>query len=196
MVGPPFSRGLRSVARTIAKVRSEIAPLARFSNGPMVSAAEKRIGKDGKHYPREGGAVRTEIRRVLEEDSGASLRSVAARTGASPETVRGVKRSIAMTHDEVQHSIGRYPASAYRSAIRASGWSEDSACSSTQDGRDFAEWFDQHRLDDDVLLAMAQAVPISRLYDVIDETRRRKDFWEAFAKELQNRVFRAGATGS
>ena len=79
---------------TIAKVRSELASVAPTPKDTGTTLAEKRIGKDGKHYPSGAAALRTEIRRVLEQDSGASLRSVAARTGASPETVRGVKRLL------------------------------------------------------------------------------------------------------
>jgi hypothetical protein len=160
-----------------------------------VGIHEKRLGKDGRRYPHRSNALRSEIRRVLEEDATASLRAVAARTGASPETVRAVRRSFEVSQ-RLEAPTCSPPEGRPISGETSSVWTKDSACASTPAGRCFAEWFDEHRLDEHVLAAMADSVPISRLYDVIDEARRRKDLWEFFAKQLQARVFRTSATGS
>lgn len=185
--------------RTVSRIRAELAsPLNELAEQSPVRV-EKRLGKDGRQYPRAAATLRNEIKRVLQEDEGASLRSVAARTGASPETVRAVRRSLAAAVEDTEEKPLPAPVmvpSLPRRADHSARWLEDSACSSTPEGRTFAQWLEDHRVDDGSLYAMADAVPLSRIYEVIDEAHRRATFWSAFAAALQCRVSNRSATGS
>ena len=67
-------------------------------------------------------------------------------------------------------------------------WSDDVACASTPDGLSFAQWFDDHYIDEERLFAFASAVPLSRVYGVIDEAQRRMVLWDRLAQMLQERV--------
>ena len=172
--------------RTIARIRTEApTPPGRVVSFPTV-AVDKRLGKDGRHYPVAAGAQRAEIRKALDEDPDASLRTIAARTGASPETVRSVRR--AMTADDPMPTP--IVLAAHRAAVPAPHWADDSACSSTEAGRDFAAWFDGLQLEADVVQSMVDAIPLSRIYGVIDEARRRATLWEGFANAVQSRACR------
>jgi ParB-like chromosome segregation protein Spo0J len=176
--------------RTIARLRSEVQPVRKLVVARS-APAEKRVGKDGRQYPVAASVQRDEIRRVLEEDPGASLRSVAARIGASPETVRTVRKSMEASAERAPVAAGLHALpTRHDREPEAVQWTEDSACASTEEGRTFAQWFDEHAIDDDLLSALTTAVPLSRVYGVIDEARHRAEFWESFAKSLQGRVCR------
>jgi ParB-like chromosome segregation protein Spo0J len=174
--------------RTIASLRSSADQNCAAHELDEVSTA-RRVGKDGRRYPVDATEQRRRIREILERDRYASLRSVAARTGASPETVRSVRKSL---DAEEQPTVQRPRVSMLpcRLAAEPRHWRVDIACSSTDEGLAFAEWFDRHLVDDTVIAPMTGAVPLSRVYDVIDEARRRAGFWDAFAKELHTRVSR------
>jgi ParB-like chromosome segregation protein Spo0J len=191
--------------RTIARIRSQYFPRPQpeTPEAPGALVVEKRIGKDGRRYPSTGKAIRSEIGRILQEEGNVSLRSVAARTGVSPETVRTVRRSLAAQHEGISASQALLQTSGHPDEGAPKGkfptplnWLEDSACSSTPEGREFADWFEGRGLDSELLAPMAQAVPLSRVYDAIDEARRRAALWETFAKVLQERICRRGVRGA
>ena len=61
------------------------------STGPVV-ALERRIGRDGRNRPTQPAEQRQRIIQALLESPGASLRTIASRSGASPATVRAVRQ--------------------------------------------------------------------------------------------------------
>lgn len=176
--------------RTIARLRADVAPARPHLVTADDAAPDKRVGKDGRRYPVAASVQREEIRRLLEQDRSASLRSIASRVGASPETVRSVRKTMAAQADRPPVTALATVAEAPPAPAGGQAWSGDTACGSTDAGREFAQWFDEHRLDEAVIAAMADAVPLSRVYGVIDESRRRMAFWESFAKALQGRARR------
>ena len=68
--------------------------VARLRCETGVAGADKRIGRDGRARPLRVGPVRTRIAAAISEDPGASLRSIAALFGVSPETVRSVRKEL------------------------------------------------------------------------------------------------------
>src|SRR5262249_39563598 len=106
-----------------------------------------------------------------------SLREVAAAVGASPETVRTVKRA------RNQHDI---PSSAHEDRRAATEWQQDAAILGMEGGRQFLVWFDRTApgLDWEAYVAK---VPLGRVYAVADEARRRADTWRVFAELLEQR---------
>jgi hypothetical protein len=69
---------------------------------------------------------------------------------------------------------------------------DDSACSSTPAGASFASWFDGTAVGD--CMTYADDVPLSRVYEVIDEARARAAQWIAFAERLGRRAATEGRT--
>ena len=65
---------------------------------------------------------------------------------------------------------------------------EDFAFTSREDGARFAAWFDSSSVRRGDLWDQVEAVPLSRVYVVADECRRRAKFWEDFADAVESHV--------
>ncbi len=130
--------------RTVARLRLPASPEGEAGECvPLVR--DRRVGKDGRRYPANPTAQRDAIRRILDEEPHASLRSVASRTGASPETVRAVRMSVAAEDAAV---VATEAVVVPAPVVEQPAWRKDSACSSTPEGQGFADWFDVHHLDE------------------------------------------------
>ncbi len=150
----------------------------------------RRLGRDGRARPLDRTELRRQIIDALHQDPTASLRIIAARTGASPATVRAVRQRLAEPPDPAPVDGGRkYDGSA---SGAGSQWSVDSACSSAEGPREFAVWFDHTRIDAHSCSLHAANVPLSRVYEVADESLRRAKLWAEFAATLQSRPAETG----
>jgi hypothetical protein len=194
--------------RTIANLRLRIPELpdsrARgVGETKSLPSREARVGRDGRARPVKPETLRTKVEAALAGDGDASLRFIARKVGVSPETVRSVRlrrdKAAASREtdlpvqpiDTATADISREPASLPQAGkVTASSpvLQDDSACGSTEDGRNFAAWFDAHRLDELEAVAHVGAVPLSRLYTVVDEAERRAQLWSTFAQLLRNRL--------
>ena len=162
-------------ARTIAKIRAEHDS---ETHGQCDSERrECRVGRDGRVRPTSSSALQRAVTTALADDPAASLRTIARRTGASPETVRRVRRLIS----EPQECAAAAP-----TARRT--WRDDAALSSTDERAEFAAWFDRHTIQLEECAVHLDHVPVSRVYEVIDEVRRRIAVWETFARDLGRRT--------
>ena len=173
-------------AKTIARIRTEQVDQAALPR------LDSRVGRDGKLRPTDAAAVRARIIEALEANPDGSLRAVAAVAGASPETVRSVRRGLTEPRittgttppvDLDLVGIGGSP-----EAVRVA-WSEDSALAALDEG-EFAAWF----ASTDVVAEDARhfaEVPVSRIYVLADEARRRSAWWAGAALELEERIRRA-----
>jgi hypothetical protein len=146
---------------------------------------DRRVGRDGRARPVRDTDARRRAAAALAENPEASLRVIARRAGTSPETVRAVRSSMPPGRgrdagvDEPARSLGP------DAACRLSG---DAAFSSTSVGLQFRDWFDRVIVNRDDVAAFVDAIPLSRIYEVVDEARRRAAVWESFAVELEKRV--------
>ncbi|MDO8390342.1 MAG: hypothetical protein Q7V57_07620 [Actinomycetota bacterium] len=174
--------------KMIARVRSG-APSPQ-----QVSGAEKRVGRDGRARPVRAGAMRSSILQMLEQQPDASLRTIASALGVSPETVRSVRKDrevgsgpvvrIASTHhsralEELTQRPRREP---------PAPWRGDAAFGSTSVGEEFVAWFEATNVLDD--RGRVDEVPLSRIYEIADEARRRAAYWSAFADSVEGRARR------
>jgi transposase-like protein len=176
-------------AKTIARLRQEAAHSA--------TAPRARVGRDGRTRPVHPAEVRTRIVDALIAQPQASLRSIAADVGASPETVRSVRKSMrAPAKEGGPEKLDRAPAPArpalpvpLRLVTTAAPvrWGEDVALTSTSPGQDFAAWFEAVSIGDE-WREYLHAVPLSRVYEVADEASRRASSWSRFAQSLEGRV--------
>jgi hypothetical protein len=149
---------------------------------------EYRVGRDGKWRPVHSSAVRERIARELAADGGRSLRAIAAAVGASPETVRSVRKSLALDGPE-PGPFPKTPAPGSATPLRVV---TDAAVVSHVDGERFARWFDSRDIEDEWHLYLG-AIPQSRLYEIADEARRRAGRWLDFARALEGAVTRPTA---
>ena len=171
-----------------------------------IQAIDRRVGRDGKVRPVQAGQVRDRVRQALEQNPCGSLRAIAAVAGASPETVRSVRSNMQAQRG---HSPGDgAPASSRRtnpparsvltllepardetSAPDPEGldWLTDPALSACGDGGDFARWFASNNVTED-WHGYVWTIPLGRVYDVVDEARRRAVAWNLFASLLESRT--------
>ena len=157
-----------------------------------LSDVEVREGRDRRNRPVRRGSVRGRVVEALREQPQASLRTIAAAVGVSPETVRLVRLNLA-TIPEVE--IAELPSHVVvdlgepATAVDDS-WQSDTALASSDRGGDLLAWMDTTRIDP-TDLSWADSVPLSRVYVLAEEARRRSDLWLQMAKALEARPARA-----
>jgi ParB-like chromosome segregation protein Spo0J len=155
--------------------------------------ARVRVGRDERLRPVNAATRRAQIAEVLAQQPEASLRAVAAVVGVSPETVRQVRLSMAPRDPvEPERPAGVVPAlvavpNPYPRAV-VPLWDDDPALSSCDGGQDFLEWFDGSVIDDAECFERVETVPLSRVYEIADEARRRSEAWIRFARALESRA--------
>jgi len=182
-------------AKTVARLRREGA-----GEGPAGPAQVRaRLGRDGRTRPVASEIVRGRIRDALAAHPQGSLREIAAEVGASPETVRRVRKGLLPGAERCdaypQPAAPVVAAAPMASAFHlhsVSGaapvkWANDQAFVSTGPGKDFAAWFEESSRADEWCRYL-DAIPLSRIYEVADEARRRAAVWYEFAQTLEARV--------
>ncbi len=179
--------------KTVARVRDEHASAPRRRSAPVL----RRVGRDGRVRPVDAAAVRTRIAQELAQRPEASLRAIAQTVGASPETVRSVKNKLRAgetvaaprtTADPTPEATVLGLLSRRRRHPRP--WQDDRALTSGDGGPEFVEWFDATSVDRVDTWEHVGVVPLSRVYEVADEARRRAAFWIGFAEALEGQVRR------
>jgi hypothetical protein len=172
---------------TVGKVRAERPTVGEPESG-------YRVGRDGKWRPVKAATVREKIVQELERDNTRSLRAIASIVGASPETVRSVRRSIMGQEVPADPPVKSPPSTPSKSdqapcASATLRLVTDVATMSGVYGEGFAMWFDSVAITDD-WEARIDCVPQSRIYEIADEARRRSARWAGFAQALEARVRR------
>jgi hypothetical protein len=66
-------------------------------------------------------------------------------------------------------------------------WISDPALRACGDGGEFARWFDSNNVDEH-WHRYVWTVPVGRIYDIVDEARRRAASWTTFASLLESRT--------
>ncbi len=169
---------------TVGRLRSKISWPTEDDRGVIV-----RLGRDGKRRPADPQASRARILRVLESQPDRSLRAIARMTGTSPATVRSVRDRPDPAPDRVGRDFegkgGRWPSQG--PAPLTPGWLSDSALAATAEGKGLASWLEQTNIGEESQ-DYVEGIPLSRVYEIADEARRRSDVWLAFAAMLELRA--------
>jgi hypothetical protein len=181
-------------ARTVGRLRGHYAP--------EDSTSQRRVGLDGKARDVRPEVKRLRILEAIRAEPTASLRSIAQRVGTTPDTVRRTRhRQEQETRDKFSLS-GRSDSIVERNPARNGSsvapigpqiplvFSSDSALMSTSDGQRFSAWLDRTDPGGDGR-EYVMVVPLSRVYEVADEARRRAAEWMEFADSLERRVRRS-----
>ena len=139
--------------------------------------------------------MRGNIANAIRESPCASLRTIAAELGVSPETVRSVRSELSLcdapadqraaeSTDVGMTTIDQFTAMRRRRA-GTTPWRDGHAFGSTEQGTTFVAWFEATSIAEGC--ARVDEVPLSRVYEIADEARRRAQFWTQFADSLERR---------
>jgi hypothetical protein len=151
-----------------------------------------RIGRDNRLRPVNSDLVRERVAEAIRAQPDASLRSVAATVGVSPETVRSVRMSLnrpTVVEGHISDGIaddGVAPGTCLPIALSGRGLAvvADDSCVSA----DFVEWFNHTDVNASECAQWAQSVPLARVYEIGAEARRRAEAWLDFARVVDARV--------
>jgi hypothetical protein len=177
----------------------------RRASSAVIVGVERRVGRDGKVRPVQAGQVRERVKQALAENPKGSLRAIAAVAGASPETVRSVRANL-LAGDGPHEGARRIQLPPRREATtrsmlsvlsqihepaeppgRCSDWLLDRALAASDGGSGFARWFASTDLSEE-WHDFVWTVPLGRVYEVVDEARRRAAAWTSFASLLESRT--------
>jgi ParB-like chromosome segregation protein Spo0J len=170
--------------KTVGRLRGKKTD--RPTGGILQLDARSRIGRDNKWRPVHSASIRSRVAEALKEHPGASLRSVAKAVGVSPETVRIVRMNMDAGSPDVATKPLPVLATA-KAPDKSASWDQDLALVSSDDGEDFVAWFDRTTLTEEECWRFLDSVPLSRIYEIADEARRRSEVWTQFAKSLDVR---------
>jgi len=165
--------------KTVGRLR--LTPIASPTEEMSQLDTQTRIGRDNKIRPVGSGSARARVLEALEKEPNASHRSVARMVGVSPETVRLVRMHLA---DPAPIEALPVPEPLPRR------WDLDLALVSQDEGGDFVTWFDRTAVNDDECARWEVSIPLSRVYEIADEARRRSEIWMEFARRVEARARR------
>ena len=134
--------------------------------------------------------MRLRVVEAIKAQPGASLRSVAAIVGVSPETVRLVRMSLTVAPDDTS-SPGAVEHLRSPDSTEKPAWEGDAALVSCDEG-DFVAWFDQTSISEQDCVDRAETLPLGRVYEIADEARRRSELWMSFARRVEARATKRG----
>ena len=181
-LGPSKATGApRKPAKTLdSPSTSDFPSVSDSATGERIIDIESRLGRDGKNRPAQPGMLRDRVLEAIKANPDGSLRQIAAVAKVSPETVRRIRR-------ELEEPGG--PDITLLASLRApeeadTDWREDPALCGNPG---FVTWLDRTDPSGD-LEGFAMGVPLSRVYQLSDEARRRAARWAAFAEVLESRA--------
>jgi hypothetical protein len=172
---------------------------------------EKREGIDGRMRAVDNRELRRQTELALRSRPQATLCEIAALVGASPTTVSRVRADLAVNSDVSMGDDlgGSSEAESDRHApvlVATTGedverraapvgvrqgvagvWASDAALRATPSAAAFSAWFSGADVGDEWSKHVA-VVPLSRVYEIADEARRRAKCWTRFAEALELRT--------
>ena len=183
--------------RTVARLREETS--AETLSTHAARGERRRVGRDGRVRPVDPTPTRVRIAEELARQPEASLRTIASAVGASPETVRSVRNELRATGASAQPGVAAQddPAATVLGLLSRSSSSrvgttcrDDRAFTDREEGQQFVEWFGATSVEQSDLWRYVESVPLSRVYEIADEARRRAEFWSGFAGAVEAQVRR------
>jgi hypothetical protein len=147
-----------------------------------------REGRDQRLRPVRSGSARARVVEALRNQPDASLRTIAAAAGVSPETVRLARLDLTRV-DEVDESVPADVEQRPDGEDEPAAWQTDAALASSEQGEQFLAWFERTAVAEPDRDWVA-AVPLGRIYVVAEEARRRAETWLELARALEARAGR------
>jgi ParB-like chromosome segregation protein Spo0J len=172
--------------RTVAKLRLQANTSLPGAAKHQPLSSDQRLGRDGKVRPAQPKATRQRIAHALLADPAASLRAIATKVGASPETVRSVRSRLEATRaDAPGHDTTVQDYWTQTIPPTEKWWTRDLALTSTPQGPPYVKWLNRTLIDESAWRAHLPGTPRSRIYHLAAEARRRATCWTAYADALE-----------
>jgi ParB-like chromosome segregation protein Spo0J len=176
--------------KTVGRLR--VSDEAEADGVPQLDA-RVRVGRDNRLRPVNGVSARERVAKALRENPGASLRSVAAIVGVSPETVRSVRLSLADSRAESSaEPVEGDQVSVFDMVADGNGATPSCGLTAVPDNAsavgEFLDWFGRTGVDVDTCFRWTLQVPSAYRADVAAEARRRAEAWLEFASSLTARA--------
>ena len=185
----------RRIGRSCALSPHTVAGVRADQGEREAYADDFRTGEDGRKRRASPVAVREAIESSLDAEPGASLRTIARAVNASPETVRNVRKNrggVGLVNAERVKHVDLAESRSDGSRPLPHWWESDSALNSTTEGRCLAQWLSDREVAEADCTEHLGAVPLSRVYEVAAEARRRSVAWSAFAVAVEAKAAPAG----
>jgi ParB-like chromosome segregation protein Spo0J len=184
-------RSDRWVGEVCGVSHSTVAVLRR-----SVSEAEAKVrtGRDGRRRPVDPTLGQAAVARVMAENPTASIRQAAGAAGVAPSTVQRLAAGLVRADSPPLANVTidvRNNATLRRSEPLVA----DPALHSSPEGAEALTWLARTAVSVEDLHAHLGSLPLSRVYEVADECRRRARTWAQMADALEARV-RRGPIGS
>jgi len=179
--------------KTVGRLREE----TRRPSGENPQS-DVRTGRDRRSRPVDVATLRNRIAAAVVESPGESLRQIARKVGASPETVRDVRARLSRGESPIPAGMQPVTEAIFtppRKRMTLPKWSSDSACQAEPGTAEFAAWFDAGAQSIE-WTRFVERVPLSRAYSVADQARAYAEAWRSFAEALEARTHSAGPTSS
>jgi hypothetical protein len=171
-VGEVCALSAHSVARIRERVKKDRPAEAR------VLAFDTRLGRDGRTRPAQPGLIRERVVDAIRSNPTGSLRDIASIARVSPETVRRIRKDVSSAE------LAERPE---QDVSQPADWRDEPALATRPELQAFVEWLE--RTDPGEGLGdFVSSVPLSRVYQIADEARRRAARWTAFATALEARA--------
>ena len=183
-------RSDRWVGEVCGVSHSTVAVLRR-----SVSEAEAKVrtGRDGRRRPIDPARGQAAVARVLAENPSASIRQAAGAAGVAPSTVQRLTSGLARAKRRATEvaAIDARPAAIRRADTVVA----DFAFRSSPESTEALTWLARTAVTVEDLHGHLGNLPLSRVYEVADECRRRAATWAQIADALETRV-RQRSTGT
>jgi hypothetical protein len=183
--------------KTVGRLRVAPRECGASEEVPQLDTA-MRMGRDNRLRPVNSGSIRERVAAAIRAQPGASLRSVAASVGVSPETVRsvriGMSRSIVEppTIDAIVEDVTEDASpSAHCAPVGHPGGNLSLVTDGMDPRGDFVAWLDRTSVTKAECSRWAQAVPVSRADEVVGDARHRAEVWLDFARTVETRMVTA-----
>lgn len=172
--------------KTVGRLR--VTPPDNDSDDVAQLDTETRVGRDNRSRPVNSASVRARVIEAIKERPEASLRSVAAAVGVSPETVRLVRMNMGRlsTTDAVdaRASAGESGSAEVRQLGKPA---PEGAPTPEEAPHDFIVWFDRTAICADDCAYRVDLVALDCVVEIANEARRRSAAWLQFAQSLDSR---------
>jgi hypothetical protein len=173
--------------RAIAKVCGLSPKTVGSLRARLDLSTEERVGLDGRRRPARPAEQRLAIERHLATNPEDTDSKVARATGASPNTVRRVRRRTSVERRTPPPNQSSAPGLDWRAH---DGISTDAALAATPEGRALASWLEEHDVSGTDWSRHVDAVPLSRAHLLIDMAVANANGWEQFAAAIRARLER------
>jgi ParB-like chromosome segregation protein Spo0J len=193
--------------KTVGRLR--VVPGAGESAAAGQTNAAVRVGRDNRFRPVDSVSARERVAKALEEHPDASLRSVAALAGVSPETVRSVRLGLSQAgipgcSRSADSAGGLEKPAAAAPILDVVNGDVSAAGVGAREGTlvrgltavfdnatafaEFMSWFDRTDVEGHEWSRWAMRVPAAYRAEVAAEACRRGEAWLQFARMLASRA--------